>query len=37
MSAQFILLIIAVVCWFAAALPLPVSSPVQLGWLGLFF
>jgi hypothetical protein len=37
MSVTLILLIIAIVCWFLAAVPLPVASPIQLGWLGLFF
>lgn len=37
MTAGMILLIIALICWFLAAIPLPWSNPVQLGWLGLFF
>lgn len=37
MSAALILLIIALFCWFFAAVPIPWASPVQLGWLGLFF
>ncbi len=37
MSAVLILLIIALVCWFLAAVPLPFASPIQLGWLGMFF
>jgi hypothetical protein len=37
MSAVTILLIIALILWFVAAIPLPFNSPVQLGWLGLFF
>lgn len=37
MTAGMILLIIALVCWFLAAVPLPFASPVQLGWLGMFF
>jgi hypothetical protein len=37
MSAVLILLIVAVVCWFLAAIPLPFASPIQLGWLGMFF
>lgn len=32
-----ILFIIALVCWFLAAIPLPRTSPVHLGWLGMFF
>jgi hypothetical protein len=32
-----ILLIIALICWFLAAVPLPFASPIQLGWLGMFF
>ncbi len=37
MSAVLILLIVACICWFLAAIPLPWANPVQLGWLGLFF
>jgi hypothetical protein len=37
MSAVFILLVIALILWFFAAIPLPFASPVQLGWLGMFF
>jgi hypothetical protein len=37
MTAGMILLIIALICWFLAAVPLPWASPVQLGWLGMFF
>lgn len=37
MNAQLVLLIVAVICWFLAAIPLPWANPVQLGWLGLFF
>ncbi len=37
MGAGTILLIIALILWFLAAIPLPWSNPVQLGWLGMFF
>jgi hypothetical protein len=37
MNAQLVLLIIATVLWFLAAIPFPFANPVQLGWLGLFF
>jgi hypothetical protein len=37
MTAGMILLIIALVCWFLAAIPLPWTNPIQLGWLGMFF
>ena len=37
MSAVLILLIIAIICWALAALPMPFASPVQLGWLGMVF
>lgn len=39
MSAVMILLIIALILWFLAAVQglVPISSPVQLGWLGMFF
>ena len=36
MSAVLILMIIAVICWFLAAIPFP-TQPFQLGWLGCFF
>lgn len=39
MSAVMILLIIALILWFLAAIQgiVPFNSPVQLGWLGMFF
>lgn len=37
MSASMILLIIALILWFLAAMPLPKPSPVALGWMGMFF
>ena len=38
MGAAAILLIIALICWFVAAVwQTSWPSPVQLGWLGLFF
>ena len=37
MSAVLILTIIAIVCFFLAAIPLPFANPIQLGWLGAFF
>jgi hypothetical protein len=37
MSAVLILMVVAIVCWFLAAIPLPWANPVQLGWLGMFF
>ena len=37
MSATLILMIIALVCLFLAAIPLPFANPIQLGWLGMFF
>lgn len=37
MSAVLILLVVAIICWFLAAIPLPFQNPVQLGWLGMFF
>ena len=30
-----ILLIIAIICWFLAAINVP-SGPVSLGWMGVF-
>ena len=39
MSAVMILLIIALICWFLAAIQgfIPQTSPIALGWLGMFF
>lgn len=37
MSAVLILMVIAVICWFLAAIPFPQVQPLSLGWLGLFF
>jgi len=37
MSAILALQVVALIFLFLAALPLPFASPVQLGWLGLFF
>lgn len=37
MTPVLIMLWIAIILWFLAAIPLPWASPVQLGWLGMFF
>lgn len=37
MSATLILMFIALICLFLAAIPLPFQNPIQLGWLGMFF
>lgn len=37
MSAAMILMVIALILLFLAAVPLPFQNPVQLGWLGMFF
>lgn len=37
MTAVTILFVVALICWFLAAVPLPWANPVQLGWLGMFF
>lgn len=37
MSPVLILLIIAIICWFIAAIPLPWANPVNMTALGLFF
>jgi len=37
MSAIMILLVIAAICFFIAAIPLPFNNPVNLTALGLFF
>lgn len=36
MTAAFILLIIAIICWIVAASPAPVPY-INIGWLGLAF
>lgn len=36
MSVQIVLLILAVVLWFLAAINWP-PAPISLGWLGMFF
>jgi len=35
MSISLLLLILAVICWFMAALPVPVPK-ISIGWLGMF-
>jgi hypothetical protein len=37
MDVNFVMLVIATVCWFLAAISIPWVNPIQLGWLGLFF
>lgn len=37
MSVFTVMMIIAVVCWFLAAVPLPWTSPINMVALGLFF
>lgn len=36
-SVHFVLMLIALICLFCAAINRLASSPVALGWLGLFF
>lgn len=36
LSAHFVLMLIALICLFCAAVGVP-SNRVSLGWLGLFF
>ena len=36
LNVHFVLMLIAVVCFFCAAIGRP-ASPISLGWLGLFF
>lgn len=36
MNVSIILLLVAVICWFLAAISVP-SGRVSLGWLGMFF
>ena len=37
LNAHFVLMLIAVICLLCAAVGRPATSPVSLGWLGLFF
>lgn len=37
MTVTTILLIIALICFFIAAIPLPWQNPISVGWLGMFF
>lgn len=37
MGVNLILIILAVICWFLATISFPKTSPVSLGWLGMFF
>jgi hypothetical protein len=36
-SVHFVLMLIAIICLFCAAIGRPATSPISLGWLGLFF
>lgn len=36
MSTVTILLVLAIICWFIAAVPIP-TGPVSVGWLGMVF
>jgi hypothetical protein len=37
MNVTLVLLVLAVICWFLAAIEFPKSSPIAIGWLGVFF
>lgn len=37
LSAHLVLLVIALVCFICAAVGRPSTSPISLGWVGLFF
>lgn len=37
MGITLFLLILAVICWFLAAISYPKTGLISLGWLGLFF
>lgn len=37
LNVHFVLMFLALVCLFLAAIGRPANSPVSLGWLGLFF
>lgn len=37
MAITTVLMILALILLFLAAIPLPWQNPVQLGWLGMFF
>jgi hypothetical protein len=36
-SVHFVLMLIALICLFCAAINRPASAPISLGWLGMFF
>lgn len=37
LNTHSILMLIAVICFFCAAIGRPATNPISLGWLGLFF
>jgi hypothetical protein len=37
LSVHFVLMLIAAICLFAAAIGRPTTPPISLGWLGMFF
>lgn len=37
LSAHFVLMLLACICLFLAAIGRPAACPIALGWLGLFF
>lgn len=37
LSIHTVLMVIAVICLFCAAIGRPATSPISIGWLGLFF
>ena len=37
LTVHIIFMLIAVVCFFCAAINRPSPSPLSIGWLGLFF
>ena len=36
MSINFILIVLASVCFFLAAIKIPKTTPIHFGWLGAF-
>lgn len=37
LTAHFVLMLIALICLFCAAINRPNAAPLSIGWLGMFF
>lgn len=36
LDAHFVLMLIALICFFCAAINRPATGPISIGWLGVF-